>query len=327
MRRFQQQRGLSLVSTMMALGISAIVLLFVSQLLVNSDKMMKSSNLEADRLSLAASIRTTINCDQTFTGSLADPITACASPEYFALRDSSGTEFLPDTGKTIGSWDVRARCHGTGFEVRAAKIATASKSNASAWDFATATDTLFQTHPLRSNQRMNWNWDTSASQRHILINIGELCQDKFATGPAASSGDCVPTYVPCVDKPKFKVITSDIRYSPNNVPLSAMGYCVYKSAAGVGVLSSGSVTCPVGWRMLGGGVNCGFVSGTVYSSQDPAAQGGILLASEVQNAGRTYIGSCCSFVYSPFIVNSDIVTGTVIPSGQDAIWAICTSLD
>jgi hypothetical protein len=326
MRNFQKQRGLSLVSTMMALGIGMIILLFVLQLLENSDKMIKASNLEADRLQLAASIRSRLNCDKTFSGNFADPTTACASDQYLDLRDRAGNTFLPASGKTIGSWDVRARCKSTGFEVRAAKITSASKDNTSAWDFSTKTPGLFQSHPLRSGQTMTWSWDDSANQRHTLISIGELCGGIFSQNDSPPD-DCTPTYVPCVDKPKFKVFTRDLSFIAFNVPLESMSYCISKNSTGVGVNSNGSVTCPVGWRMIGGGVNCGFASGSAYTSKDPNVQGGVLLASSAASGGRTYSANCCTFLNPDDVTNGTIKTGTVIDSGRDAIWAICSPVD
>ncbi len=321
-----------MIEAIVGLAMLGILVVVMSQFLGNTNNTLKNTELESERLAAIASLRNKVSCSKTFVGAIATPRTNCSSDKYIDVRDANDNVLISASGSTVGVWSVRAQCTSTGLEIRSARLTPSATSTN--WDFASVTPAAaFYKDPL-SRQLMHWTWDAAgANKRHILINKGELCPEYFFTSPGGGgAGSCTSQqYFGCVNEPKFKVVTGNMRFSTTSCTEGIKPALLNVSLKGV--VANGTVNCPTGWRATGGGGNCSFTARRYYGGAGVLPldiQGGGLfrhlsttndfLGGSIATASlySGYTISCCSYVYvGKFTYN------VWPPEGAGAVWATC----
>lgn len=159
----KNQNGLSILEFVVAIGISGIVVLTMSQAMVNFLKSQNRIDKEGNREDVKRQILEALDCGQTMApycpGGTCAPVgnvptcPAATGPapsvSKVNVRRANGALLVAANGQRIGDWVVRAECKaGLGIELRIAGI-----QNGKAVDTATAGD--FLKDPLT---KLPFNW-------------------------------------------------------------------------------------------------------------------------------------------------------------------------
>ena len=138
-----QQKGLSLVSTIVSVGVLGIMAAGMSKLLTNSARTEARVNLLTDLGSIKASMIQRMNCRNTFNG-MPTPIAGTGNIE---IRDADNRVILPSGGQFFGKWHIRATLESIGGQNGLSFYATRPKV---AQNASSQNDSDFYNDPMTS---------------------------------------------------------------------------------------------------------------------------------------------------------------------------------
>jgi hypothetical protein len=165
-RQFKTQRGMSLVSVMIATAIAGVVFLVTSQGIVNIWSAKKRVERLDELTSLRSYIGTALSCQNTLIAPYGARPAACYG-NFIDVYDSRGRKLISSSGTKFESWHVAAQCTPTGIDIQAARLARAVPI-----DFADMNPRDFDRDPL-TNKPNFWQ---------PLFPVGaEPCRDSLVT--------------------------------------------------------------------------------------------------------------------------------------------------
>lgn len=132
---FTSQRGISLISVLVGMGLVALLAVAVNRMMSLGMKAQFKVNLDMDRIAIGRHLMARVSCtDSYIVGS------TCASPGPKPMYDSNGDIIIPNTGsgKKFGKFTVKAECNeaGDGLIIKAARLkAGAGLTSTSPSDF------------------------------------------------------------------------------------------------------------------------------------------------------------------------------------------------
>lgn len=152
---FRGEDGISIVGVLMAAAGLGFVALATSQMVTNSAKSTKVTELRDDRVGVRQAIRSRLDCASTLTG------TPCNAAPFPLKNATGGIIGTPQFGAwRLGEFHVRGTCDGTTLTIQATRLAGTGQ---------------FAVHPM-TRQPETWT---------DLFVPGELdCANWFAGGPA-----------------------------------------------------------------------------------------------------------------------------------------------
>ncbi len=186
--RFHHQSGVTLVEVLVAIGLATTVTLIVAQILVNTIKFQKRTDLRNDLQAFSARLTKDLDCGKTFA-SIPNPTDADC--QYLTLKSSSGANILaPDAaaqGVFVGSgaitknWWAMARCDAT---ERSIVVYVAMKDPGS-WSYGK--------DPIRASNDASdvlqlQHWTTAPSPLFGGTGKAKLCESYFSGSTAVR--DC-----------------------------------------------------------------------------------------------------------------------------------------
>lgn len=188
-RHCNPQAGVTLVEVLVAIGLATTVTLIVAQILVNTLKVQKRTDLRTDLQAFATRINNDLDCGKTFA-SIPNPTDA--NCQYLTLKSSSGQNILaPDptatgtvfagSGAITKNWWAMARCD----ESRQSIVIYVAMKEPGTWNYGK--------DPVKANndpsdviQLQHWN----AAPSPIYGGVGKpkLCESYF--GSTAATRNC-----------------------------------------------------------------------------------------------------------------------------------------
>jgi hypothetical protein len=310
-----RQRGYVIPMILVGVILLGIFATTIAQVLVNTDRAVNWSGVDSDLGGVLNRINSSLSCSKTFTGSLSDPHHDCETPQYIDIRDKDNAVLIAQGGSTFGAWQLRARCYEDGLEIRVAKIIPASRSNSTNWDFNLAPDSAFGKHQMLRTP-MNWSWDASPKQRHLVVKRGDLCSSNF-TGSSSGGNvelQCNPKYFACTNAVGYKLATANLSFVVPST-CTTPNALLYK-----GFIARGLALCPSGWRPIGGGGKCDFTYGTTLGG-GLGRGGGSVLSMSLNSDWTGYSTECC--VYVALSQASTVTNGMAPSTAEGAAWAGC----
>jgi hypothetical protein len=146
-----QENAFSMVSAIVGLGVASIIVMFVSQMLSQSMKGQKSTEIRADRLAIARHILARVDCSKSFLP------TTCDTTGPKILRDKDNAVLIKNASPEtkFGSFSIKVECSSNGnFLLARAAILTASGT------LTSTSDSHFIADPL-SKKVVNWSNELS----------------------------------------------------------------------------------------------------------------------------------------------------------------------
>ncbi|MCX6117201.1 MAG: hypothetical protein NT027_06650 [Proteobacteria bacterium] len=141
-----QENAFSMVSAIVGLGVASIIVMFVSQMLSQSMKGQKSTEIRADRLAIARHILARVDCSKSFLPTTCDT----AGPKI--LRDKDNVVLIKNASPEtkFGSFSIKVECSADGkyLLARAAILAPGGT-------LTSTSDSHFIADPL-SKKVVNW---------------------------------------------------------------------------------------------------------------------------------------------------------------------------
>jgi prepilin-type N-terminal cleavage/methylation domain-containing protein len=340
MRRFHDNKGLSLVEVVIALGLLGIFLSVAIKAYLNNKAASTHLRWDADLVEVGRILRGKIDCKKSFEQgqdyynlSLHGCDSAGSQVELF---DHDGNLLVGRKFTTILGWDIVAMCDKEGFWVGAARLKAGSRKTQSAWTArknAHATDFHFVHDPL-TNVVLNWDnalWNSEKGRRSVIPH-GEMCAWRWRNNGEESAprdGD--------TKTPNYQIARGDMFFkNPNWTTPGCMppfGYPDTGNYLGLakqdvwGKYIEGVATCPAGWRAVGGGAKCGQSYNTVWALSDrstPGRKGGAYyVGGRVQMDGRSFYAKCCEFIRYDWATTVETLDTRPAKFARDAVWASC----
>lgn len=299
----KNQRGASIVTVLVAVGISGVLAAGMTSIYSNMLKMQKRADLLADKTMLKQALHDRISCTQTLLG-FKDPVTECKTARYIALKTKSGSDLVAEKGSKVGTWFVRARCTSSGLDIRSARPKDEEYA-----DFTGAGADKFRLDPV-TDTPFDWQHEQAALFKDGLAP----CTANFATANAPA-GPCKEKFCP-VSLPAYKVAVGALRHV---IPAAD---CPGAAPPIQGRHYTSVITCPIvdgkQWVAAGGGAECQIEANPARAG----GQGGYTLSSRVlydaNGLPSAWFSDCCGWT------NLARLTG----NGTNAVWpnyafAIC----